>query len=95
LWEGLGLAMREHDPNFRPPALPGAGWRFAAVGHAPQPGERCEAAVAVGLEGVQVSGTAASAPAASSGSTTWRSSPSASWRGKEATSNDLAAVLVL
>jgi hypothetical protein len=46
--------MREHDPNFRPPALPGVGWRFVSVGNAPQPGERYEVAVAVALEGVQV-----------------------------------------
>jgi hypothetical protein len=37
-----------------PPALPGTGWRFISVGHAPQPGERYEVAVAVGLKGVQV-----------------------------------------
>ena len=39
---------------MRPPALPGAGWRFVAVGNAPQSGERYELAVAVGLDGVQV-----------------------------------------
>jgi hypothetical protein len=34
--------------------LPGAGWRLIAGGHEPQPGERDEVAVAVGLEGVQI-----------------------------------------
>jgi len=46
--------MQEHDPNARPPALPGAGWRFVAVGHQPKVGERYEVAVAAGLEGVQI-----------------------------------------
>lgn len=46
--------MHHQDPNARPPALPGEGWRFVAVGHQPQPGERYEVAVAAGLEGVQV-----------------------------------------
>jgi hypothetical protein len=34
--------------------LPGAAWRFVSVGNAPQPGERYEVVVAVGLDGVQV-----------------------------------------
>jgi len=50
--------VRSHHATARP-QLPaagpaGAGWRFVAVGNAPQPGEHDEVAVAVGLEGVQV-----------------------------------------
>ncbi|HXO42215.1 MAG TPA: hypothetical protein VN999_12240 [Thermoanaerobaculia bacterium] len=43
-----------HDSNMRPPALPGTGWRFVAVGNAPRPEERYEFAVAASLEGVQI-----------------------------------------